>query len=40
MIDIEDCDNHDVGDDQKNHDYLLGNLGITAANTMLHFGPC
>ena len=34
LIDIEDCDDHDVGDDQKN----LGNLGITAANMMLHFG--
>ena len=36
LIDIEDCDDHDVGDDQKK----LGNLGITAANMMLHFGLC
>ena len=40
LIDIEDCDDHNVLDDQKNHDYLLGNLGITPANMMLHFGLC
>ena len=31
---------HNVLDDQKNHDYLLGNFGITAAIMMLHFGLC